>query len=695
MDKSEAKIRIAQLRDILNESNRRYYVDNKPIISDYEFDTQMHELEALEKEFPEFDSPDSPTHKVGSDIAASVDGNAEKAARTGFVQRPHRYPMLSLSNTYSISEIEDFVNRAENILGHTDFSYSCELKFDGTAICLNYTDGKLASALTRGDGIQGDDVTENALRITNIPHSLQGNYPEDFEIRGEVLMPFEAFESLNREREENGEAPFANPRNAASGSLKLIDPEEVAHRGLICTLYQIPAESAGFSSHKEALDAARSWGLPVSDERKLCRNIEEIREYINFWDSERHKLPFATDGIVIKINESDSQRSLGYTAKSPRWAVAYKFKAESACTKLLSIDYQVGRTGAITPVANLEPVALSGTIVKRASLNNEDFIRELDIHLGDHVYVEKGGEIIPKITGVELSERGEDAVVPEFPKFCPDCGSELIKEEGAAKHYCPNSDNCPMQIKGKMIHFVGRKAMDILAGEQTIEQLYDAKLAKTPADFYDIMKYQLVRLEGWQNKAAERFLDSLEASKKLSFERVLFAMGIRHVGETSAKTIARHFGSIDRLIAASKEELLAVPDVGEATAEMIYNFLRDEKHLKEISRLRNAGLQFELEGEQTHTSDSLKDKIIVISGNFSISRDEMKELVSANGGKNSSSISKKTSFLLAGSKPGPEKLRKCEELGIPVMGEEEFMSMLPQAKRQEKSEPQYIELSLF
>ncbi len=695
MDKSEAKIRIAQLRDILNESNRRYYVDNKPIISDYEFDTQMHELEALEREFPEFDSPDSPTHKVGSDIAASVDGNAEKAARTGFVQRPHRYPMLSLSNTYSISEIEDFVNRAENILGHTDFSYSCELKFDGTAICLNYTDGKLASALTRGDGIQGDDVTENALRITNIPHSLQGNYPEDFEIRGEVLMPFEAFESLNREREENGEAPFANPRNAASGSLKLIDPEEVAHRGLICTLYQIPAESAGFSSHKEALDAARSWGLPVSDERKLCRNIEEIREYINFWDSERHKLPFATDGIVIKINESDSQRSLGYTAKSPRWAVAYKFKAESACTKLLSIDYQVGRTGAITPVANLEPVALSGTIVKRASLNNEDFIRELDIHLGDHVYVEKGGEIIPKITGVELSERGEDAVVPEFPKFCPDCGSELIKEEGAAKHYCPNSDNCPMQIKGKMIHFVGRKAMDILAGEQTIEQLYDAKLAKTPADFYDIMKYQLVRLEGWQNKAAERFLDSLEASKKLSFERVLFAMGIRHVGETSAKTIARHFGSIDRLIAASKEELLAVPDVGEATAEMIYNFLRDEKHLKEISRLRNAGLQFELEGEQTHTSDSLKDKIIVISGNFSISRDEMKELVSANGGKNSSSISKNTSFLLAGSKPGPEKLRKCEELGIPVMGEEEFMSMLPQAKRQEKSEPQYIELSLF
>ncbi len=695
MDKSAVKIRIAELRAILNESNRRYYVDNAPVMSDEEFDKKMHELEELEQAYPEFDSPDSPTHHVGSDIAEAVDGNMEKAARGGFVQRKHRYPMLSLGNTYSISEIEEFVNRAENILGHTDFTYSCELKFDGTAICLNYKDGRLTGALTRGDGIQGDDVTENALHIKNIPHKLHGDYPAEFEIRGEIMMPFEAFDALNKEREDNEEAPFANPRNAASGSLKLIDSEEVGHRGLICSLYHIPTDSVRFASHSEALDAARSWGLPISDKRRLCHDIDEIREYINYWDKERRNLPFAIDGIVIKINESEYQRSLGYTAKSPRWAVAYKFKAESACTKLLSIDYQVGRTGAITPVANLSPVQLSGTVVKRASLNNEDFMRELDIRLGDYVYVEKGGEIIPKITAVELSLRESGVSIPEFPEFCPDCGTRLVKEEGAAKHYCPNSNDCPMQIKGKLLHFVGRKAMDILAGDQTIEQFYDAGYARKPSDLYDLRKYQLINLEGWQSKAADRFLESLAASKNIGFERVLFAIGIRHVGEAGAKTLARHFGNIDKIIAAGKEELMEVPDVGEATTEMIYEFFRDERNLAEIERLRAAGLRLSADGTMTNTSDALAGKTIVVSGNFSVSREEIKDMISANGGKSSSGISKKTTFLLAGEKPGPEKLRKCDELGIPVISEEEFRAMLPEKGKVKAQEPQYIELSLF
>ena len=692
MDRNEARKRIEELRRTLEENSRRYYVDNAPVISDFEFDTLMHELEGLEAEYPEFDSPDSPTRKVGSDLDAPLDGNAEPQARTGFVQRRHRYPMLSLGNTYSISEIEEFTARAERALDGARFSYSCELKFDGTAICLSYRKGRLVQALTRGDGVFGDDVTENALRISNIPRQLHGDYPEEFEIRGEILMPYEAFDALNREREDNEDPPFANPRNAASGSLKLADPEEVAHRGLMCTLYHIPAESVTFASHWDALDAAESWGLPVSDKRRLCHDINEIREYISYWDVQRKFLPYATDGIVIKINELDCQRTLGYTAKFPRWAVAFKFKAEQACTKLTSIDYQVGRTGAVTPVANLDPVQLSGTVVRRATLNNADMMEQLDIRIGDYVFVEKGGEIIPKITGVDLSKREEGTARPVFPDVCPDCGTPLVRSEDEAKWFCPNQDGCPMQIKGRLLHFTGRKAMDILAGEVTVEQLYNLGLAKRPSDLYGLNKWQLTSLDGWKERSAQRFLDSLEASKKVPFERVLFALGIRYVGEATAKILARHFGDMDRIASASKEELLMLADIGEVTAGSVYDFMHDPVQLEELARLKAAGLQFSGAPAAAALSSALEGKTIVISGNFSISRDAMKELIAAHGGKAGSSVSGRTAFLLAGTKPGPEKLRQCEKLGIPVVSEDEFMKMLPDAPAGHES---VTELTLF
>ena len=680
MDGQAAEIRIAQLREILRENSRRYYVDNAPTMSDYEFDQLMHELERLEAEFPQFDSADSPTHRVGSDLDAPVGANAEAQTRQGFVQRPHRYPMLSLGNTYSISEIEEFAARADKTLDGIPFSYSCELKFDGTAICLTYRGGRLVQALTRGDGVQGDDVTENVRRIASIPQQLHGDFPEEFEIRGEILMPYAAFDALNREREAQEEAPFANPRNAASGSLKLIDPEEVAHRGLICTLYHIPAESVSFASHAEALDAAESWGLPVSGERRLCRDIAGIKAYIDHWDKERKFLPYATDGIVIKINELACQRALGYTAKSPRWAVAYKFKAEQACTELLGIDYQVGRTGAVTPVANLAPVQLSGTIVKRATLNNADQMALLDIRTGDWVYVEKGGEIIPKITGIDPSHRIAGAQRPVFPDRCPDCGTPLVKAETEAKWFCPNQDGCPMQIKGRLLHFVSRKAMDILAGEATVEQFYDAGLVRTAADLYDISKYQLLSLEGWQDRAADRFLESLEASKQVPFERVLFALGIRYVGETTARGIARHFGGVDAIAGATQEQLSEIDDVGDVIARSVYEYFRNPAHLEQIERLRRAGLRLDGAGAEAALSDVLAGKTIVISGNFSISRERMKELITAHGGKAGSSVSGSTAFLLAGTKAGPEKLKKCEKLGIPVVSEEEFLAMLPESQ---------------
>ncbi len=681
MDKSEAKRRIGELRAILAENSRRYYVDNNPVISDYEYDHLMYELEELESRFPEFITSDSPTQRVGSDLEGAdsrADDNAEKAVGRDFAKYPHRYPMLSLANTYSIEEIEAFAARADKTLDGVPFTYCCELKFDGTAICLNYRGGRLFRALTRGDGTVGDDVTENVRHITNIPQRLSGTgWPDDFEIRGEIVMPYAAFDALNAQREADEEAPFANPRNAASGSLKLIDPEEVGRRGLYCTLYHIPSDNVAFRTHDEALRAAASWGLPVSEERRICADISEIEAYISRWDSGRRSLPYATDGIVIKINEFDAQRTLGFTAKSPRWAVAFKFQAERALTRVLSIDYQVGRTGAVTPVANLEPVLLSGTMVKRATLNNEDWMRQLDVRVGDWVYVEKGGEIIPKITGVETLRRPLGAVPVRFPQTCPDCGAPLFRPEGEARWFCPNADGCPTQIQGKVVHFLGRKAMNVIAGDATVAQLYDLGLVRTPADLYDLKEEQLTMLDGWKERAARRFLDSLAASRGVPFEKVLFALGIRYVGETTAREIARHFGDIDALAAASKEDLLSVPDVGEVIAQSVYDYFRDARHLDQIARLKAAGLQFSTQGSQAPAGDALAGKVIVVSGNFSISRDEMKELIARNGGKNSGSVSGKTSFLLAGTKPGPEKIKKCEELGIPVIGEEEFFAMIP------------------
>ena len=665
MDKSKVRQEIEELKAVLWENSRRYYVLNAPTMSDYDYDQLMKKLEALEAEYPEFATADSPTRKVGSDLDK----------QEGFVQRPHKYPMLSLGNTYNIGEVEEFAQRAQKTL-EGGFTYCCELKFDGTAICLTYKDGYLQSALTRGDGQVGDDVTANVRHISGIPLRLQGTgWPEEFEIRGEILMPYKSFEALNEQRLRDEDPPFANPRNAASGSLKLLDSKEVGRRGLTCTLYHIPTE-LGFATHDESLRAAASWGLPISEHRRICKDIAEIEEFIHYWDTERKFLPFATDGIVIKINELQAQKTLGYTAKFPRWAVAYKFKAEDALTRLVSIDYQVGRTGAVTPVANLEPVQLSGTVVKRATLNNADQMALMDIRTGDWVHVEKGGEIIPKITSVEMSRRDPGSIPPEFPKVCPDCGSPLVKSGEEAKWFCPNADGCPTQIKGRLVHFLSRKAMNVIAGDATVDQLYAKGLVVTPADFYDLRKINLVQLEGWQDRAADRFLDSLDASRKVPFERVLFALGIRYVGETTAKEIARHFGDIDSIAAASREDLLSVADVGEVIAGSVYEWFASPAHKIEIQRLKAAGLSFGTSGSSA-LSDALSGMTIVISGNFSISRDEMKALIEANGGKNSSSVSGKTSFLLAGEKPGPEKLRKAAELGVKVISESELRDMIP------------------
>ena len=661
MEKVQANIRIKELRNIIEEANRRYYVDNSPTLSDFEFDMLLKELESLEKEHPDLITSDSPTQHVGSDRTRE------------FEQYPHRYPMLSLGNTYDIGEVEAFAERAAKGIGNA-FTYSCELKFDGTAICLTYRNGRLLRALTRGDGTVGDDVTRNARYISNIPQVLKGSgWPEEFEIRGEIYMPWDAFDRLNEEREREEEQPFANPRNAASGSLKLLDSGMVAERGLECTLYHMLGEKLPFSTHAEALDKAAEWGLPISDKRRICSSTEEIEEFITYWDTERKNLPFATDGIVIKVNELPYQEELGYTAKFPRWAVAYKFKAEQALTRLLSIDYQVGRTGAVTPVANLEPVQLSGTVVKRASLHNADQMEQLDIHIGDYVYVEKGGEIIPKITGVELSRRTDDVTLPHFPETCPDCGTRLVRDEKEAKSFCPNQSGCPTQIKGKLVHFLSRKAMNVIAGDATIEQFYSKGLVWNIADFYELTKEHLLTLDGWKERSAERFLKSLDDSRKTSFDRVLYALGIRHIGETTAKSLAKHFGNIDAIAAASRDELLLVDDIGEVIADSITAYFQEEINRETIDRLKAAGLKFEMEAGQKKQSDTLAGMSIVISGNFSISRDEMKALIVAHGGKSSGSISGKTAYLLAGEKPGPEKLKKAESLGVKVIGEKEFM----------------------
>ncbi len=667
--KSAAQERIAFLKRELERHNYNYYVLNQPAITDFEFDLLMSELQGLEKRYPEFATEDSPTRHVGSDLSA--------AAGTDFVQVPHRYPMLSLGNTYAKEELYEFDNRIRKTTD-APFTYSCELKFDGTAICLTYRHGRLLRALTRGDGTKGDDVTRNVVNIAAIPRILHGeDIPEEFEIRGEIYMPFAAFDRLNAERTEAELEPFANPRNAASGSLKLQNPEEMRMRGLDCVLYHVLGENLPFKTHIEALEAARRWGLPVSEYSLHAQDIEEAVAYIDAWDTRRKTLPFATDGIVIKVNELDLQRQLGFTAKSPRWATAWKFKPEQALTPLLSVDYQVGRTGAVTPVANLEPVLLSGTVVKRASLHNKDQMDLLDIHIGDYVYVEKGGEIIPKITGVELSKRPEGAVRPAFPVCCPDCGTPLVRDEDEARHYCPNRESCPVQIKGRFVHFAGRKAMDILAGDATIEALYNQGFIHTLPDLYTLTREQLVSLDGWQEKSADNFLASLEDSRKVPFERVLYALGIRHVGEQTAKTLARHFGSIDALAAASHEELTQVEDIGSIVADSIQAWFASEAGRETVRRLREAGLQMAVADDaRQRLSETLAGKTIVISGNFSISREAMKELIEAHGGKNAGSVSGKTAWLLAGEKAGPEKMKKAEKLGIPVLSETDFYQLI-------------------
>ena len=708
MEKTQANIRAKELRDILNEASRRYYVENNPVMSDYDFDMLLKELEAIEAQYPDLITPDSPTQKVGSDLRTETASEKDKgkAPKKEFEQFPHKYPMLSLGNTYDITEVEAFAERAAKGIGNA-FTYSCELKFDGTAICLTYKDGRLAKALTRGDGTIGDDVAENVRHISNIPQVLKTPegfmptalqptpWPQEFEIRGEIYMPWAAFDRLNEEREREEEQPFANPRNAASGSLKLIDSTQVANRGLECTLYHMLGEDLPFNTHKEALDKAAEWGLPVSDKRQICNSIEEIEEFISYWDTERKTLPFATDGIVIKINELPYQEELGYTAKFPRWAVAYKFKAEQALTKLISIDYQVGRTGAVTPVANLEPVQLSGTIVKRASLHNADQMQILDIHIGDYVYVEKGGEIIPKITAVELSMRPSDAALPHFPQTCPDCGTPLVRDEEEAKAFCPNQSGCPTQIKGKLVHFLSRKAMNIIAGDATVDQLYNKGFVWNVADFYELQKEHLLTLDGWKDRSAERFLKSIRDSLNTPFEKVLYALGIRHVGETTAKTLAAHFKSIDNLAQAPREDLLQADDIGEVIADSIISYFADETNRDTIDRLKAAGLKFESEGKAEQQSELLKGMTIVISGNFSISRDDMKALIVANGGKSSGSISGKTFCLLAGEKAGPEKLKKAEALGIRLMNEQEFRELIGEAADQESEKIEETEPGLF
>ncbi len=668
MNRKEAKARIAELSAELARHNHNYYVLNNPEITDFQYDLLMMELGELEKKFPEFAVSTSPTQNVGSDLAPAQQ----------FEQFPHKYPMLSLTNSYSIGEVSSF---SERVSKGTDipFTFSCELKFDGTAICLTYKNGKLERALTRGDGTKGDDVTRNVLQIPSIPHTLKEGtgYPDEFEIRGEIYMPYKAFDKLNRQRELDEEQPFANPRNAASGSLKLLDPKAVKGRGLECTLYHLLTDNPVASTHTEALSLASQWGLPVSEHIKECRSVEEVEKYILYWDTRRKELPYATDGIVIKVNQLPVQTSLGYTAKSPRWATAYKFKPEEAKTKLLSIDYQVGRTGAITPVANLEPVQLSGTKVKRASLHNWDQIKLMDIHIGDYVYVEKGGEIIPKITRVALDDRGFDIVPVEFPQTCPVCGTPLVKDEEEAKHFCPNSDFCPPQIKGKFIHFVGRKAMDINAGEATVEQLYNKGYIKDLADLYTLTKEQLLTLDKWKEKSADNFLKSLEQSRKVPFERVLFALGIRYIGETTAKNLAGEFGNIDAIANATREQLLATEEVGDKLADSLITWFSNPQHISTIVRLKKAGLQMEVDiSDKVIESEILKGKTIVISGNFSISRDDMKALIERHSGKVGSSISGNTTYMVAGEKCGPSKLEKATKLGVEIISEEEFLKIV-------------------
>ena len=664
--------RIYQLREELHTHNYNYYVLNSPTISDIEFDRMMRELQDLEAKYPETYDENSPTMRVGSDI------------NKDFIQVEHKYPMLSLGNTYSEEEVTDFYERVKKSLNE-DFEICCEMKFDGTSISLTYENGKLVRAVTRGDGVKGDDVTNNVKTIRTIPLVLKGdNYPKEFEIRGEILMPWEVFEKLNKEREAREEPLFANPRNAASGTLKQQNSAVVASRKLDAYLYYLLGDNLPCDGHYENLQEARKWGFKISDTTRKVKTLQEVFEFIKYWDTERKNLPVATDGIVLKVNSLRQQKNLGYTAKSPRWAIAYKFQAEKALTKLQKVTYQVGRTGAITPVANLDPVQLSGTIVKRASLHNADIIESLDLHEGDMVYVEKGGEIIPKITGVDIDSRTSGSKPVKFITHCPECGEPLTRFDDEAAHYCTNEDSCPPQIKGKIEHFISRKAMNIEGlGPETVDLFYQEGMINNAADLYNLREQEIARLERFGEKSAQNIMAGLEASRQVSFERVLFALGIRFVGETVAKKLARSIKNIDALMAATKEELTAIDEIGEKIAESIIHFFSSEKNRELVTRLKDAGLKMEMEAEETAAvSNILEGQSIVISGVFAVhSRDEYKDIIEKHGGKNVGSISKKTSFILAGENMGPSKLEKAQKLGIKIMDEKEFLSLIENTEK--------------
>ena len=658
--------RIEELRRLLDCHNHKYYVENAPEISDFEFDSLMHELQRLEAEHPEYADPNSPSVRVGSDLCAE------------FRTVRHRYAMLSLGNTYSLEELHEFLDRIEREAGPTD--YVCELKFDGTAISLTYEGGQLVQALTRGDGVEGDDVTANVRTIRSVPLRLRGEgWPALFEIRGEILMPYASFDRLNAEREANGEPLFANPRNAAAGTLKQQASAVVARRGLDCTLYQLAGDNLPFTTHWESLAKAREWGFKVSEHMRICHDTAQIDEFIAYWDEARRQLPFPTDGVVIKVNDFAVRRQLGFTAKAPKWAVAYKFKAEQALTRLESISFQVGRTGAVTPVANLEPVLLAGTTVRRATLHNAEQMALLDIRPGDMVHVEKGGEIIPKITGVELAQRPADSLPFRYIDRCPECGTPLVRYEGEAKHYCPNQSGCRPQIIGRMLHFIRRKAMDIEGlGEETVELLYDNGLVHDISDLYDLQAGQLAPLPRLGEKSADNIIRSIRRSTEVPFRRVLFGLGIRFVGETTAKYLAEHFRSLDAVMAASREELVEADEVGEKIADAIREYFADAENLRIIGRLRQAGLQFE-EAARELASEALAGRSFVVSGRFTRSRDEMKELIELHGGRNLAAVSGNVDYLVAGEKMGPAKLKKAEKLGIRILSEEEFLRMVGEA----------------
>lgn len=656
--------RIEELRRQLEFHNHKYYVENAPEISDFDFDRMMRELQELEAAHPEFADPDSPTARVGSDISAE------------FATVKHRYPMLSLSNTYSLDELHEFLERIERECGPAE--YVCELKFDGTAISLTYENGRLLRAVTRGDGVQGDDVTANIRTVRSVPLRLRGSdWPAFFEIRGEVLMPYASFDKINAEREAAGEPLFANPRNAAAGTLKQQQSAVVARRGLDCTLYQLSGDGLPFETHWQSLQKAREWGFKVSDCGRICRSAAEVDAFIAHWDEARRKLPFPTDGVVIKVNSFAERRKIGFTAKAPKWAVAYKFKAEQALTRLVSVDFQVGRTGAVTPVANLEPVQLAGTTVRRATLHNAEQMALLDIRPGDMVYVEKGGEIIPKITGVELAGRSADSRPFKYIDTCPECGTPLVRYEGEAKHYCPNQSGCRPQIIGRIIHFIRRKALDIDGlGEETVELLYENGLVHDISDLYDLRAEQLAPLPRLGEKSAENIVRSVRASLGVPFQRVLFGLGIRFVGETTAKYLADHFRSLDAVMHASREELVEADEVGGKIADAILDYFADSENLRIIGRLRDAGLQFEAE-ERALASEALAGKSFVISGKFADhSRDELKELIELHGGRNLAAVSASVDFIVAGENMGPAKLKKAEKLGVRIISEQEFIAML-------------------